>query len=231
MNIMDSQMESLKPKPVRQDVYIPTDNSLITEILMETQPLEKIEKNLFGQYLKSQEPLLAGQPKRPLPKFLSKMEILEQQEKEGKIKANKVDFMALFEKMHQEYRMDFDSKLARYFHGLILSKDCEIYDIKCFDANIPPINSDKYSSEDYIQNCIVNHLALNITLQDQLREQEKEILRLNKEVLVLKYQIDNDPDYVRNLYKAYKLARSKKFDQARSEAAAKALKLKNEQKG
>ena len=60
MNSMDSQMTSLKPKPVRQDVYIPTDNSLITEILMETQPLEKIEKNLFGQYLKSLEPLPPG---------------------------------------------------------------------------------------------------------------------------------------------------------------------------
>ena len=50
----DSQNEagsatgSQKPKPKRQDVFIPTDNSLITEILMETQPLEKIEKNLFG---------------------------------------------------------------------------------------------------------------------------------------------------------------------------------------
>ena len=158
------------------------------------------------------------------------MAILEQQEREGKINTNKVDFLALFEKMHQEYRMDYDAKLARYFHGLILSKDCEIYDMKCFDANIPPINSDKYSSEEYVQNCIVNHLALNITLQDQLREQEKELLSLNKEVLVLKQQIENDPDYVRNLYKAYKMARSKKFDLARKEAAAKALKLKYEKK-
>ena len=57
----------------RVDVFIPTDNSLITEILMETQPLEKIEKNLFGQYLKAQEPANPNQMKRQLPKFLSKV--------------------------------------------------------------------------------------------------------------------------------------------------------------
>ena len=57
----------------RVDVFIPTDNSLITEILMETQPLEKIEKNLFGQYLKAQEPVNPNQMKRQLPKFLSKV--------------------------------------------------------------------------------------------------------------------------------------------------------------
>lgn len=49
-------------------------------------------------------------------------------------------------------------------------------------------------------------------------------------MLTLKYEIENDPDYVRNLYKAYKLAREKKYVSARHEAAAKALKLKNEKK-
>ena len=37
-----------KPQKKRIDVFIPSENSLISEILMETQPLEKIEKNLFA---------------------------------------------------------------------------------------------------------------------------------------------------------------------------------------
>ena len=66
--------------------------------------------------------------------------------------------------------MDFDTKMARYFSGLMLNKGCEIYDIKCFDANIPPINSEKYSNEEYTRNCIMNHLALNTILLEQLDE-------------------------------------------------------------
>ena len=77
--------------------------------------------------------------------------------------------------------------MAKYFQGLMRSKQCEIYDMKCFDANIPPINSEKYAKQEFTQNCIVNHLALNVTLQDLLKEQEKEVLELNKKVLVMKY--------------------------------------------
>ena len=85
-NDMASEQKAKK----RMDVYIPTENSLITEILMETQPLEKIEKNLFAQYLKAKEPLPAGQPRRPLPKFLTKMLAKEKTEREdGFQEANK----------------------------------------------------------------------------------------------------------------------------------------------
>ena len=49
---------------------------------METQPLEKIEKNLFGQYLKALEPVPPGQQKRALPKFLTKVMALEVEERE-----------------------------------------------------------------------------------------------------------------------------------------------------
>lgn len=91
------------------DVYIPTENSLVTEILMETQPLEKIEKNLFGQYLKALEPVPAGQQKRALPKFLTKVMALEVEEKEKGLNASKkVDFVDLLKKFHEEYGMDFD---------------------------------------------------------------------------------------------------------------------------
>ena len=66
--------------------------------------------------------------------------------------------------------MEWDLKMAKYFEAMMRSKGCEIYDLKCFDANIPPINSDQYMSEDFTKNCIVNHLALNAVLQEQLRE-------------------------------------------------------------
>ena len=111
----------------------------------------------------------------------------------------------------------------------MLSKGCEIYDIKCFDANIPPINSEKYSNEEFTKNCIMNHLALNTILLEQLDEQEKEIIELNRSILVVKYQVENDPNYVRNLYKAYKLSRAKKFEFARRQAAEKAMKIKSEE--
>lgn len=52
--LTDSQKErgDIPKKPPtpkkRVDVYAPSNNSLIQEILQETQPTEKIEKNLFG---------------------------------------------------------------------------------------------------------------------------------------------------------------------------------------
>ena len=146
----DKEKPSQPPEPrARVDVYIPTENSLVSEILMETQPLEKIEKNLFAQYLKALEPLPPGQQKRPLPKFLTKMLSLEQQEKDANYQASKVEFIPLFEKLHSEYKMDFDMKMARYFQGMIRSKGVEIYDVNCFDANIPPINSEKYADREF----------------------------------------------------------------------------------
>ena len=67
--------------------------------------------------------------------------------------------------------MDFDPRLARYFMGLMRSLGgTELYDVQCFDANMPPINSEKYANREFTQNCIVNHLALNTTLQDLLHE-------------------------------------------------------------
>lgn len=77
--------------------------------------------------------------------------------------------------------------MANYFRGLMLSKGCEIYDVKCFDANMPPINSEKYQNEEFTKNCIVNHLSLNVILQEQLKEQEKAVLELHRKILVVKH--------------------------------------------
>ncbi len=38
-------------KPI--DVFVPSTNSLIQEILQEIQPQERLEKNLFQQYIKN----------------------------------------------------------------------------------------------------------------------------------------------------------------------------------
>ena len=63
---------------------------------------------------------------------------------------NKIDFLPLFEKLHGEYRMDYDPRLARYFFGLIRSlSGAELYDVECFDANMPPINSEKYANREF----------------------------------------------------------------------------------
>jgi len=84
-----------------------------------------------------------------MPKFLTKViPRLEAEMAEHEFK--EINFLPLFEKMHSEYRMEWDGKLARYFAGLMRSKGGqEIYDVKCFDANIPPINSQKYANAEY----------------------------------------------------------------------------------
>ena len=69
-----------------------------------------------------------------------------------------------------------------------------------------------------------------MTLQERLNEAEKELLILHKQSLKLKAELSDDPNYMRNLFKAYKLARAQKLETAKKEAAAKALDLKKEGK-
>ena len=66
--------------------------------------------------------------------------------------------------------MDWDGKMAKYFESMIRSKQSEIYDVGCLDSNIPPINSDSYMNEEFTKSCIIDHLALNSIIQDQIRE-------------------------------------------------------------
>jgi hypothetical protein len=63
-------------KPI--DVFVPSTNSLIQEILQEIQPQERLEKNLFQQYIKNLEPPFPGMAKKPLPPFLSKLLVNEE---------------------------------------------------------------------------------------------------------------------------------------------------------
>ena len=133
------------PSKKKMDVFAPSNNSLIQEILQETQPTEKIEKNLFGQYMRSLEPAAPGLVRKPLPPFLSKLLAKEEQDRIDQNRIASFDFLPLFEMLHKEYKIEFDLDLAKYYKCLILIKGCEIYDQDCFDANLPPIDTIRYS--------------------------------------------------------------------------------------
>ena len=74
----------------------------------------------------------------------------------------------------------------------------------------------------------MNQAALNVLLQERITEAETELLTLHKKVLSIRYEIDNDPEYVRNLYGAYKKAREARLEQSRREAICKAQGIKIE---
>lgn len=51
----------------------------------------------------------------------------------------KYDFMPLLKGLCEEYKIDFDAKLANYYRSLILRCGEEIYDLNLLDANMPPV--------------------------------------------------------------------------------------------
>lgn len=90
--------------------------------------------------------------------------------------------------------------MAKFFRALIISNGCEIYDEQCFIANMPPMDLKKFRNIEFLQEQIIAHSALNLTLQERLHELESEIININRHCLVIKYEIENDPEYTRNLY-------------------------------
>ena len=121
------------------DVFPNQANSFLIEILQTTQPVEKIEKNLFQQYLKSTEHVPAGMTRRPTPAFLSKMIEKERKDFMDQKRLSDFDFIPMMKGFCEEYKIDFDLRLANYYKGLILRCGTEIYDLECLDQNAPPI--------------------------------------------------------------------------------------------
>jgi hypothetical protein len=117
--------------------------------------------------------------------------------------------------------------MAKYFRALIISNGCEIYDEQCFIANMPPMDLKKFRNAEFLQEQIISHSALNLTLQERLHELESEIIDIHRKCLIIKYEIENDPEYTRNLYQAWKAMKEKKREQARIAAMPKP-KLKDE---
>lgn len=182
---------------------------------------------MFQQYLKNLEPPFPGMAKKPLPPFLSKLLVSEEDAKISERSVKQFDFMPLFQSFHKEYRIDFDLNIAKFFRALIISNGCEIYDERCFIANMPPMDQKKFQNVEFLQEQIIAHSALNLTLQERLHELETEIIDINKKCLTIKYEIENDPEYTRNLYQAWKLMREKRIEQARIAATPKS-KVKDE---
>jgi hypothetical protein len=52
-----------------------------------------------------------------------------------------------------------------------------------------------------------NQFALNLTLQERIKEIEVECLGLHQQITIMKFKISEDPMYVRALYSAFKKAR------------------------
>jgi len=84
--------------------------------------------------------------------------------------------MQLLEKYHVEYKIEFDSNLARYFRSMLLRCGCELYDMECFEMNLPPMDRERYGTSMQTEVYIMNQASLNITLQDALKEAEKDLL-------------------------------------------------------
>ena len=111
--------------------------------------------------------------------------------------------------MHAEYKIEFDDALATYFKVIIQDNEMLVHtDVKLFDSKLPIqlLNEGKYKSLDYTKNCIVNHMALNITLQDQIKEQEKELLKLNRKYVMIKHAVEHDVNYVKIVQNAFRSA-------------------------
>ena len=113
------------------------------------------------------------------------------------------EFIPLFKGFCEEYKIDFDLRLCNYYKGIILRCGTEIYDLECLDQNAPPIFP-QYQSQDYIRSQMVQHFCLNITLGDRLKEVERDILTVHRQILEVKQRINENPMYVRCLYNAYR---------------------------
>lgn len=85
--------------------------------------------------------------KKPLPPFLSKLMVREEQDRLNERAVKRFDFLPLFEGLHREYKIDYDPSFAKYFRALIISNGCEIYDEDCFVANLPPMDRRKRTPE------------------------------------------------------------------------------------
>ena len=86
--------------------------------------------------------------------------------------------MPLFKGLADEYKIDFDLKLANYFKGLIIRCGEVIYDLDCLDANMPPLFH-TYEDQLYVQRQMQNHYALNLVLQERIKETEIDCLGLH----------------------------------------------------
>lgn len=122
--------------------------------------------------------------------------------------------------MHEEYKIEWDLKLAQYFRSLIIRCGETIYDLDCLDHNLPPISA-QYSDSQFLMKQTQNQFALNLTLQDRIKEVETECLQLHHQAVTIRHQISNDPHYVRALFSAYKTSKTEKFISKRRQLAMK----------
>ena len=93
------------------------------------------------QYIKNSEPLKPGQAQPPAIPFISKLRMRDWR--------FEFDPLPLMKLMCDEYKIDFDPRLAQYFVSLTIRCGTEIYDMDCLDQNAPPLY-EKYRDRQYV---------------------------------------------------------------------------------
>jgi len=100
--------------------------------------------------LKAVEDIPVGMIRKPAPAFITKMIESEKKEFQVAMRIRNFDFLPLFKGLADEYKIDFDLKLANYFKGLIIRCGEVIYDLDCLDTNMPPLFP-TYEDRFYVQ--------------------------------------------------------------------------------
>lgn len=77
--------------------------------------------------------------RRPTPAFLSKIIEKERIDFIQEKRIEDFNFMPLLKGLCDEYKIDFDLKMAMYYRSLIIRCGTEIYDMQCLDTNMPPV--------------------------------------------------------------------------------------------
>ncbi|CDW86744.1 UNKNOWN [Stylonychia lemnae] len=124
-NEAKSQHTILKAKDcIKQNNRImPKDTLCFPQITR--KPEENLERELFNSQLKN----LARQEMLPRRSRAS-----EQQS--GSLK--EFEFIELFQKLHTEYRIEFDKELSQYYQNQTLLNKGIINDLETFDTVLPP---------------------------------------------------------------------------------------------
>lgn len=143
--VKEEQIRALPQVPPASEPDKAADQAeFIREIIQQTQPTEKIEKNLMVQYVKANEPVKPGTVRAaPIP-FIQKLS------RENHSFDFHFDPLPLMRGICSEYKIDFDEKLTHYYVALTRRCGAEIYDLECLDQNAPPLYA-QYRSRDYLQ--------------------------------------------------------------------------------
>ena len=116
--------------------------------------------------------------RRPAPAFITKLLEQEKTEFAAEKRIRSFDFIPLLKGLCEEYKIEFDKEMASYFRSLILRCGEVIYDLQCLDENLPPMSAQD-SDLTMLQSKMRNQFALNLTLQERIKETETECLAIS----------------------------------------------------